>query len=159
MTTPVDVALTQLGVVEETGHNDGVPADRYMRGDKLSWCAGFVMWCYDESDWAPLYRSSKEYYLMRNVQSMEDRMKERGCWFGHRMVDVIEPSDIVFYGDRAGSDRGQGRHVGLAISGVGGLPVVSFETIEGNYGDSVKKRVISVIDSKVTGFARPRVAV
>ena len=158
MTTPADVALTQLGVVEETGHNDGVPADRYMRGDKLAWCAGFVMWCYDESDWAPLYRSAKEYYRLRSVQALEDAMKAKGVWYGSRLVGMLRPGDLVFHSTRAGSDAGRGRHVGLAVTGVLWPKEETFLTVDGNYGDKVSQRSVHVDEKSLTGFARPRSA-
>ena len=45
--TPLDVARTQIGVVELPG-NRGVPFERYaLPGeDPLPWCARFLRWCY-----------------------------------------------------------------------------------------------------------------
>lgn len=156
--TPADVAETQIGITEATGHNDGIPADRYMRGDALAWCAGFVLWCYDESDWPSLYSSAREYYSLRSVQKLEDAMRARGVWFGPRLVDSVEPGDLVFYANRGRSDAGRGRHVGLVVEGTGGIPGTAFETIEGNWGNEVKRRRVSVIDLSITGFARPRLS-
>lgn len=43
--------LSQLGVREATGHNDGKQVEKYLRavglGKGYPWCAAFVRWCYD----------------------------------------------------------------------------------------------------------------
>lgn len=49
----IDLAITQVGVHELTGNNDGVEVQMYqaatgnVKGDQ--WCASFVAWCYKQS--------------------------------------------------------------------------------------------------------------
>ena len=48
-----NVYLSQVGVREATGNNDGVAVERYLKNlglDKgYAWCAAFVRWCYDQA--------------------------------------------------------------------------------------------------------------
>ena len=154
MFTPADVAETQLGIHEDTGHNDGVPADRYMRGDELAWCAGFVLWCYDISDVEDLATSTKDYYKMRNVQKFEDEMKRRGLWFGRRFHQYVRRDDVIFYRDRGSSDKGAGRHVGIVTSEGCRNLFSKIDSVEGNLGDAVKRATHKIDDDRITGFAR-----
>ena len=147
----VQAAESQLGVRELTGSNDGVPAERYMRGDELAWCAAFVLWCYDVAG-QPMYSSVREYYSLRNVQRMEDSMKARGVWYGPALYDVVEPGDVVFFGSRIGSDAGPGRHVGVVEQ----ASYTGVHTIEGNVSDGVRRMSYAFGDPKITGFARPQ---
>jgi len=152
----IDVAITQLGVFETNGHNDGIPADRYMRGDKLAWCAGFVLWCYDVSDDPPVWDDdnkattddAKRYYALRKVSTMLE--------WAHTMRVFIEPrvlparNDVILYGSRAGSDAGAGNHTGIVERIDGGR----IHTVEGNLGDAVRRRSVSIDDRTILGFAR-----
>lgn len=60
----VDTALSQVGVREATGKNDGAAVEKYLKGCKLgkghAWCAAFVTWNFQvnnvkalKSAWAP----------------------------------------------------------------------------------------------------------
>lgn len=152
----IDVAISQLGVYEETGNNDGVPAERYMRGDKLAWCAGFVLWCYDQSDdpdiWddfdASTTNDARRYWRLRAVARMIE--------WAHKMKVFIEPNvhpfpnDVIFYGSRSGSDPGPGSHVGIVRSFDG----IWIQTVEGNLADKVRPRQVRHGRSDVLGYAR-----
>lgn len=148
----IDVALSQLGIAEATGKNDGIPAERYMRGDKLAWCAGFVLWCNANSDDENLATSTKEHYAMRSVTSMIEHCKRKGIFLSSQDT-TPQRNDIVFFGDTDSDVGVKGSHVGI---------VESFDpttrkltSIEGNYGNKVA-RVTQVIGKrKITGFARP----
>ena len=154
----IDVALTQLGVKEATGHNDGVPAVRYNRGDEVNWCAAFVEYCNAHSDDPKLATTDKDYYAQRRVQTMEDETKRRGWWLPPETVP--QPNDVVFFGDRGGSDPGVGRHVGI-VETVTTNPLVMpplFTSIEGNWGNAVQRVKHDLAEAKeaarVTGYAR-----
>lgn len=47
------VYLSQVGVREATGHNDGKDVEKYLRsvglGKGYAWCAAFVRWCFDQA--------------------------------------------------------------------------------------------------------------
>lgn len=49
-----DVYLSQVGVKEATGNNDGPEVEKYLRstglGKGFAWCAAFVHWCLEEVD-------------------------------------------------------------------------------------------------------------
>lgn len=148
--TPLEAAQSQIGVIERTGRNDGIPAERYMRGDELAWCAAFVLWAFDAAG-KPLYSSARMYYALRNVQRMEEAMNARGVWYGPNLHGVVEPGDIIFFGNRVGSDPGAGRHVGIVES----VTATGVHTVEGNVSDGVRRRAYELSDPRITGYARP----
>ena len=64
------VYLSQLGVREKTGKNDGPEVEMYLKATGLGkgnpWCAAFVRWCFDESGtkttitaWSPTAENKK----------------------------------------------------------------------------------------------------
>ena len=157
--TPLDVAISQLGVKELTGKNDGVPSTRYMKGDKLSWCAGLMLYCYHKSDWGSIEHGLKEYYRLRNVQAFVDEMKSREVFFGRKLFMRLMPCDLVFFKGRDGSDVGRGNHVGMferfGYSTVDSSVLETIHTIEGNTGDAVKRKNYSIHNTSILGFAAP----
>lgn len=162
--TPIDVARTQVGIAEATGQNDGIPAERYMRGDQLAWCAGFVLWCHDVAG----HEVPGNYWRLRSVAAFEAEMSERGLWLGPSVVPMS--GDIVFFGDRARSDAGVGRHCGLVefvavrsrfesdpLHPQGGRVILTgteIHTIEGNSGNAVTRQLYLHDDKRITGYAR-----
>jgi len=153
--TTLDIALTQLGVKEATGKNDGIPAERYMSGDEFPWCAGFVVWCNNHSDDEDLTPTLKDDYSLRRVQTFEDRMKERGKFFTDR--GAVRANDIVFFKQRGNSDPGAGRHMGVVRDVYGPNILAStkrLRTVEGNTSNAVMEREYFIGDDYITGFAR-----
>lgn len=177
--SPISVFLQQIkeGVREDTGQNDGVPAERYMRGDKLPWCMGIVLYCFDNSSLGPVYRDTKEYYHYRNVRNFEVSMQDRGFWLSRKVVP--QPGDVALYSRRGESDPGRGRHGGLVHSlewredgvqtetAVGRLEYLYLKVLEGNVRvkDTETGEIVhtcAIMDRKFeggslpfTGFARP----
>lgn len=155
----IDVAISQLGVQEKTGHNDGIPAQRYMRGDELEWCAGFVLFCNANSDDRPLARNNKEHYRLRSVKQFILAMQERG-WFlplpPTAPKDVgPRTNDVIFFGN-AQSDVGvTGHHVGLVEKVENGRVY----TIEGNLSNQVMRASYQLDDPRIVGYARPNLPV
>lgn len=161
MATTLEIALTQLGVREPSGDaNGGIPAERYNRGQRLPWCASFILYCNTQSDDPKYARTEKEWWTMRSVQAFEDEMKERGWWIPASM-DAAS-GDLVFFGTRGGSDHSSiGRHIGIVerVEPVGTInPAQVIHTIEGNLGDSVKRAThdgrLHSVQQRITGFAR-----
>lgn len=149
MIRAIDVAITQIGVAEATGRNDGIPAQRYMKGNKLAWCAGFVAYCFDVSDDPDIAENVREFWAWgTNVQSLEDKMKERGQWFGWAITP--QRNDIIFFANRGRSDPGRGRHCGI-VEKVEGAWV---HTIEGNLGNACKRAKHKLSSNRISGYAR-----
>ena len=160
----IDIAISQLGVLEATGHNDGVPSERYMRGDNLAWCAGFALWCFESSDniaiWdaglGPDEGADSDYWKLRKVSTMKAYLDDRGLGLGGNIVP--HRNDLVFFGDRGASDAGDGSHVGI-VEAVnpptgGDQEGWSITTIEGNLGNKVSRLTHQIPNSRIIGFAR-----
>ena len=145
----IDIAIDEIGIREKTGSNDGIPARKYMRGDNLAWCAGFVLYCNDVSDDPDVARNTKEYYEMRNVNNFESVMKDRGVFIGRNVTP--QRNDFIFFGTRMGSDVSKsGRHMGIVEDVLDGY----IHTIEGNTSNMVARRKYKIGHAKITGFAR-----
>lgn len=153
----LEIAQKEIGIHEATGKNDGIPAKKYMRGDKLAWCAGFLLYCFDEASTIDIWDAGldgeegkdSDYWKLRKVETMELYLKERGVWFGWNLEPM--PGDIVFFADRGGSDPSKsGRHTGIVEAFDG----TTISTIEGNLGNAVKRAQHDWDSPRITGFAR-----
>ena len=147
---PVDHAITQLCIREATGQNDGIPAERYNRGERTAWCASFVLWCFEQAG-RPIHRSESEWWQMRSVAFLGERLKERGLWL--RSSALPQRNDLVFLAHRGRSDAGRGRHVGIVES----VPLAGsgrVTSIDGNWGDAVSRVVRVASDPEITGYGR-----
>jgi hypothetical protein len=141
----LSVAQSQIGVREATGNNDGIPAQRYSNGRREPWCANFISWAYRQAG----HQLPGNQRSLASVQNMEDTMKRNGKWFG-RGQGTPQPGDIIFFGNRGGSDRGPGRHVGMVEKVENGRVF----TIEGNSSNSVRRRSYPLNASRITGYGR-----
>lgn len=147
------VARGELGVREATGRNDGVPARRYMRGDRLPWCAGLCLYVLDQ-----VGISDVDYWFMRSVANFERYAEERGAWVHPSEIPV--PADLFFLNGRSRSDPGRGRHMGVVERVDMGRGVLT--TIEGNVSNRCMrlKRSLRRVDAEaprgITGYCRPR---
>lgn len=150
MTDPIVLeARAHLGRREEEGPNRGAIVKESNLDEGLPWCAGFVMMVFYEAA-APLHSTIAERWRWRNVQTMEDGLRDLGWWWDARLPFDPEPGDVIFYKGRNASDPGRGRHVGI-VEKVGNGAIVS---IEGNLGDAVKRAMTQRRDPKIAGFAR-----
>jgi hypothetical protein len=148
MKGPHDIARTQLGVSEKTGKNDGIPAQRYMRGDALAWCAGFVLWCIHESDSRWRHAFEAQHYKCRRVSGFVDVAGENGVFRPRKGYDA-QPGDVVFFAN-ATSDVGvAGNHCGIVEHVLEGR----VHTIEGNSSNKVARRDYAVDDKRISGYA------
>lgn len=82
------------------------------------------------------------------VQEHVNIFKKAGIWMG--MIKPV-PGDILVFDWQ--SDK-YGDHIGIVEKVVGNLVT----TIEGNYQDSVRRRVIGYNNSQIMGYARPKYA-
>jgi hypothetical protein len=143
-----EIARTQLGVSEKTGKNDGIPAQRYMRGDALAWCAGFVLYCLNQSDSIWRHAFEAQHYKCRRVSGFVAVAGENGV-FRPRKGYTPKPGDIVFFSN-ATSDVGvAGNHCGVVDEVVG----ERVRTIEGNTSNKVARREYAVDDRRILGYA------
>lgn len=153
--TPLEHALTQLGVTEATGNNDGVPAERYNNGEAKAWCAAFVAWCFAQAG-TPLPGNQ---WKLPAVEYMEGNLRIRDAWWPAGLVLLAtkqpRPGDIVFYRWRLDSDpeadrSTPARHVELVEAF--DPTTVRLTTIGGNVRNAVRRNERSL--TSVTGFAR-----
>ena len=141
----LDVAQSQIGVREDTGRNDGVPASRYADGRREPWCADYVIWVYETAGLS----LPGDRRLLPWVQYLEDQMRQHAYWAPS--CDVYpETGDIIFFRARGKSDRGRGRHCGIVEWCDNILEVVG--TIEGNTRNCVARRQYPLSSRRITGY-------
>lgn len=143
----IDVALTQLGVSELTGHNDGIPSKRYMKGDKLAWCAGFVLWCFKESTQPTIPHKQSMWWRLRAVKNLWTYLEHQGYTLGKRVLP--RRGDIIFFKYSDGTE-----HVGIIETLYFGGTTTRIVTIEGNRKNSVSRGSYNFGDAKIAGYAR-----
>lgn len=143
----LDVALSQVGVKEDTGKNDGVPAERYMHGDELAWCAGFLLWCNANSDDPQIARTVQEYFRVRRVAALLDLFRERGAW----LPPTTEPksNDLAFIDWRR--DVGS---PGLHVDIIDRVERTKLYCVGGNVSNAVSLTTWRRSDQRITGFGR-----
>jgi hypothetical protein len=83
-----DVYLSQLGVCEATGHNDGREVEKYLRsvglGKGYAWCAAFVHWCFDSAG----IRTS-----INGAAASAHNPKDL-VWYQRTQLKIPEPGDV-----------------------------------------------------------------
>lgn len=161
MITPIDVAISQLGVREATGRNDGIPSERYQvnpywlpgrpldhRVRREPWCSQFVNWCFRASDWRPLDENEEEWWWMASALRMGRILSRRG-W------NVPDPAcnDIAVFSARGGSDRATGHGAGHAAI-VERVVDGKLHTIDGNWRNAVRRVVRNVDDRDLVAYFR-----
>lgn len=141
----LEIALSQEGVREATGHNDGAPVEKYLKGVGLgkgySWCMAFVYWCATQA--AILLEEENPLLKTGGVLAQWNKRK-------NLRVEAPEPGDVFII------DYGKGKgHTGFVVS-VGDKVI---NTIEGNTndknsreGDGVYRRTRSM--SSIKGYLR-----
>lgn len=145
--TPLDVARGELGVVEKSHRNDGVPFERYaLPGEEpLPWCARFVRYCFATAG-VPLPGNK---YLIGSVTALHDILKTRGALLS--LEEPPRPGDLILLADRGQSDpQPHGHHIGI-VEDVVGDNVMS---IDGNWGDGVRRVSRMRGDREIWCFAR-----
>lgn len=151
MNKVIEIAITQLGVAEATGRNDGIPAERYNEGEAKAWCAAFVAWVFEQAG-IPL---PGKRWLLPSVEYMQRILGLHGCAiqvkdFGRNCAN-LRPGDLIFFNWRVDSDpSATGRHVEIfeAYDKAKGKLI----TIGGNVGNAVRRNSRSL--RGVTGAAR-----
>lgn len=141
----VSIAQSQLGVVEDTGNNDGLPSVRYMRAKRtVPWCAYFVLWCYERAG----LTIPGNWWKLGAVSYLEHQLRLCGQVVDRDQLDQVQPGAIILFANRGDSDTGPGRHCGIVVQA--GLGQV--ETIEGNVLHGVRRRLYAADSSRVSGY-------
>ncbi len=137
----LEAALSQIGVREASGNNDGVPAERYSGGREVPWCANFVSWAFRQAG-TPLPGNQ---WSLGSVDYMMNQMKQNGVWFD-RGAATPQPGDVIFFGQ-----AGDGTHVGIVERVENGRVY----TVEGNAGNRVARRSYPLDHRRILGYGRP----
>lgn len=172
MITPVDVALSQIGVAEATGQNDGIPSKRYQlnpfwthgrpvshRYREVPWCQLFASYCYRNSDWGPLEKTEPEWWSWSRVANFVGDMDERGLFIPAGTNRLPRYGDILIINNRGLSDAGKppppgqlgDAHCGLVHQVLGGL----VRSVDGNWGNKVDKVERELYGDEIYGWVRP----
>lgn len=121
-----EIAISQVGTLEEGGNNRGAKVREYQSATYLApgdwpWCAAFVCWCIRE--WRQTFLESWDRPNTPRAFGFEAWAKEQGFpVFGERAA--VKAGDIIVF-DMS--------HVGIAVASA---PAGSkhIETVEGNTG-------------------------
>lgn len=110
------------------------------------WCATFVSFVGIEAGVPDLY--GRECGVERFIEIF----KAKNIWLEDGSI-TPKPGDIICYNWDDGTQPNDGfaDHIGFVESVSGG----TITTIEGNYGDSVRRRTISIGAGNIRGYARP----
>lgn len=84
----VDVYLSQIGVREKTGHNDGKDIEKYLRsvglGKGYAWCAAYVRWCFDSAGVRTTINGAAA-----SAHNSKDLV-----WFHKTQLKIPQPGDV-----------------------------------------------------------------
>ncbi len=139
------LAESQIGVREQTGHNDGAQIDVYRNGrhNGAAWCASFVSWCYGQGQNTD---NSTTFGYDASSQSIRKKAQKAGFY------QTVQSGYVPQVGDIAVWDNGDGTgHVGI-VSKVNDDG--SFETIDGNYSDQVRRVRRTRSSQNLSGFVQ-----
>jgi peptidoglycan hydrolase-like protein with peptidoglycan-binding domain len=137
----LNAAISQIGVREASGNNDGVPAQRYSGGREVAWCANFVSWSFRQAG-TPLPGNQ---WSLGSCDYMMNQMKSNGVWF-NRGQQPPQAGDVIFFGR-----PGDSTHVGIVERVENG----KVYTVEGNTGNRVARRSYDINSGKILGYGRP----
>ena len=148
----IDSAREYIGCKESDGsftkiinkYNMTLPLPRGYRV-KLSdsWCAAFVS--------VVLHENGLDSFRECSCEQMIAKCKAAGKYIEDETI-TPQPNDLIFFNFTAKKHPNTLRatHVGIVESVVNGV----ITTIEGNYGDAVKRRKIAVGSVQIRGYAR-----
>ena len=141
----VRLAESQIGVSEVGTSNNGADVNKYRNGvqDGSAWCASFVSWCYGRGQGSD--NSSTFGY---DASSQNIRRKAENAGFYQTVQSGYAPKvgDVAVW--NYGNNKG---HVAI-VSKVN--PDGTFETIEGNCSNQVRKMTRSRNTENLVGFVQ-----
>lgn len=152
----LDVARSFFGYREDNGSHKQI-IDIYNNHKPLpvgykvkyndDWCDAFVTAVAIKADMVDLI--GKECGVERHIQIF----KQKGIWIEDGKI-VPKVGDIITYNwnDNSQPNDGWADHIGF-VEKVSGNEIT---TIEGNYSNSVRRRVLTVGSGDIRGYARPK---
>ncbi len=152
-------AVEQIGIVEATDNNDGVPSKLFMGGRKEAWCGHFVAEGYRQignplpGDIVPTAVPDQG-CPFASVSYTEAVFAEKG-WFLPAATQLLLASDLIFLLTRGLSDKTKpgakpGRHIGIVLFAT----TTHVVSVEGNWGNAVKKVSRLRTDKTISGYGR-----
>lgn len=140
-------AVSQIGVKENTGNNDGAQIDKYRynqaRLKRAPWCASFFNWCYNPKHIAGqnvLGMSDRE---VPSTQAILKRANDLGCFASVRTpAKAYTPKvgDGILWTSDRDSTKG---HIGIVVEV---RSDGSFVTVQGNNNNKVERVEYKSID-------------
>ncbi len=139
----LELAESQIGVRENGGSNDSAEIRKYKNGsvDGNPWCASFSSWLYGAGQGSS---NSKTFGYTASSQEIKRKATSAGCYASKNSNYVPQKGDLAMWSKSASSG-----HVGI-VSKV--YADGSFDVIEGNSGNAVKKHHYSSKHSVGGGF-------
>lgn len=163
--TPLEVAITQLGVQE------GIPEDEnrileYLGGDErerglgLDWCAAFVLWCHQTSE--PQVKLPGNFWRNRACWRLQRNLEASGCrvwrpkpgdlFFLSRWSERLrDPKETILQANELG-------HVGF-VRRPTERGVHGWWSVEGNVARAVRQRLYLLPHPRVLAYYRPSLLV
>ena len=139
----LELAESQIGVRENGGSNDSAEIRKYKNGaaNGNPWCASFTSWLYGAGQGSS---NDKTFGYTASSQEIKRQANSAGCYASKNSNYVPQKGDLAMWSKSASTG-----HVGI-VSEV--YSDGSFDVIEGNSGNSVKKRHYSSKHSVGGGF-------
>lgn len=110
-----------------------------------SWCAAFVS--------AAALEAGLEIPMECGCERQIGLWQEEGRWVEDDTA-IPAPGDLIYYNwdqKKPGENSGWSDHVGIVV----GIKWPFLKTIEGNYDDQVKYRILPLWDIRIRGYGRP----
>ena len=141
----LEVARSQIGVKEINGSNNSAQINEYRNGveNGVPWCASFVSWCYgrgqNSNNNKTFGYSASSQHIRRQAESAGVYSKA-GSGYTPKAGDLM----ILKYSENSG-------HIGIveSVNSDG-----TFNVIEGNTSNQVKRKVRSMNTDNLHGFVR-----
>lgn len=141
----LELALAELGTRENGRSNDSARIRKYKNGaqNNLPWCASFISWVYGAGQGSS---NTKTFGYSMKSQTIRRRAQKAGFYSSVNSGYTPKPGDLMIlkYSDDSG-------HIGI-VSKVNSDG--TFETIEGNSSDRVRRVHRSKSTANLHGFIR-----
>ena len=140
------LAESEIGTAEIGNSNNSFGVNKYRGGvaNGQAWCASFVSWCYGQGQNS---NNTKTFGYTSSSQEIKNRAIQAGYYSDKNSGYTPKVGDIAVWSK---SDNAHG-HVGI-ISKIN--PDGSFEVIEGNSSNRVKKNTRTINSQNFAGFVR-----